>query len=449
MIPRARVVAALARALVREPLTASFARATFREVLGRSPRFVRKAVARLLAHVGEGKRVRGDLLRRLLLRDVGLENACFEQDFPNLRLDVGRDAPPAMRPAFGLRGAQALPVLTTEGELATWLGVSLGHLDWLADRRTQEARIDDERLRHYRYRWIAKRGGAARLLEAPKPRLKAIQRRLLHELLVHVPAHDAAHGFRAGRDIVSFAAPHVGRALVLKLDLRDFFPSIRSSTILSIFLTAGYPEPVAGALAGLCVNTAPSPVVLGCPLPGTDAASVDRRFRLRALYRSPHLAQGAPTSPALANLALHRLDRRLAALAKASGAGYTRYADDLVFSGDEGFARRARRFYLAVVRVVRAEGYAPNDEKTRFLSRATRQTVAGLVVNERPNVPRRELDALKATLHNCRVHGPASQNRGAHPDFRAHLAGRIAHVEHVNAARGEKLRRVFDQIVWG
>ncbi len=74
--------------------------------------------------------------------------------------------------------------------------------------------------------------------------------------------------------------------------------------------------------------------------------------------------------------------------------------------------------------------------------------MCGVVVNERPNVTRSEYDELKAVLHNAARHGPASQNRAGHPDFRAHLQGRIAWVAALNPARGEKLRRRFAQIDW-
>ena len=77
-----------------------------------------------------------------------------------------------------------------------------------------------------------------------------------------------------------------------------------------------------------------------------------------------------------------------------------------------------------------------------------RQQLAGVVVNMHPNVRRDEFDRLKAILTNCVRHGPASQNRDKHTDFRAHLAGRVAHVVAMNAERGQKLRAIFDRILW-
>lgn len=94
------------------------------------------------------------------------------------------------------------------------------------------------------------------------------------------------------------------------------------------------------------------------------------------------------------------------------------------------------------------EGFELNIHKTRITSRSQTQRVTGLVVNDKPNVPRKDYDALKATLTNCIRHGAVSQNRAAHPNFRAHLLGRISYVQHVNPERGLRLRALFERIQW-
>jgi hypothetical protein len=166
------------------------------------------------------------------------------------------------------------------------------------------------------------------------------------------------------------------------------------------------------------------------------------------LFHRRHLPQGAPTSPALANLCAYRLDCRLAALARSVDAQYTRYADDLAFSGAEALERCARRFHVHVCRIALEEGFEVHTRKTRFMRQGVRQQLAGVVVNRRPNVPRGEYDRLKAILCNCVRHGPASQNRAGRPDFQAYLAGRIAYVQMLNAARGRRLRTLFDRVAW-
>jgi hypothetical protein len=295
---------------------------------------------------------------------------------------------------------------------------------------------------------VVKRSGSLRLIEAPKPRLKQLQRRLLDEILVHIPPHDAAHGFRPGRSVTSFVAPHVGRTIVLKMDLRDFFVSITSARVMAIYLTAGYPEPVARLLTGLCTNTVPLAVWNQTGPLQLDPARLAASWQARRLYRQPHLPQGAPTSPALANLAAHRLDARLAGLARAAEAGYTRYADDLVFSGGESFARSIARFPVHAAAIALEEGFAVQHRKTRVMRQGVRQRAAGVVINQKPNIIRDDYDQLKAILHNCVCQGPGEQNRAGVADFRAHLAGRVAYVGRLNPERGARLVRLFERIGW-
>jgi hypothetical protein len=362
-----------------------------------------------------------EALARLIQRDAGVRAA---------REQVFRTAP--------RMGAAPwpVPVLPSPGALTDWLNLAPAELDWFADCQGREARLPAGPLRHYAYRWVAKRGGRARLIEMPKARLKAVQRRVLRDILDRIPPHEAAHGFRSGRSVLTYAAPHAGRRIVLRFDLRDFFPSVRAARVHALFRTAGYPAPVARLLTGLCTNTAPAEV--------RDAVARDAALP----YAEPHLPQGAPTSPALANLCAYRLDCRLSALAGSVGARYTRYADDLAFSGGEALERGARRFQVLVCRVALEEGFEVHTRKSRFMRRAVRQQLAGVVVNERPNVKRTDFDELKAILCNCARHGPATQNRDGHDDFRAHLLGRIAYVALLNPARAAKLRRWFDRIAW-
>ncbi len=160
------------------------------------------------------------------------------------------------------------------------------------------------------------------------------------------------------------------------------------------------------------------------------------------------MPQGAPTSPALANLAAYRLDARLAGLATAAQASYTRYADDLVFSGGESFARSIGRFPIHVAAIALEEGFAVQHRKTRVMRQGVRQRAAGVVINQKTNMARDDYDRLKATLHNCVQFGPHEQNKAGVADFRAHLAGRVAHANRLNPRRGERLTRLFERIAW-
>jgi RNA-directed DNA polymerase len=351
---------------------------------------------------------------------------------------------PTMTPSPGQPSSWPVPALTTSTALADWLGLTHAELDWFADRHGYEADVPPGPLRHYTYRFLPKPSGKWRLLEAPKPRLKALQRRLLHDLLDRIPPHDTVHGYRHGRSIATFAAPHCGRRIVLRFDLRHFFPSVRSSRIHTLFRTAGYPREVARLLTGLCTNVVPDDVWR--TIPGEERVRMPWDEQKR--FRCPHLPQGAPTSPALANLCAYRLDCRLQGLARSLGAGYTRYADDLAFSGGVELEKGVRRFQVHVCRIALEEGFEIHTRKSRFMRQGVRQQLVGIVVNDHPNLRRAEYDNLKAILHNCSKHGPHSQNRANHADFQAHLQGRVAHAAMLNAHRGGRLRALFESIAW-
>jgi hypothetical protein len=343
--------------------------------------------------------------------------------------------PPRMAPREGVLAACDLPSIATPGELATWLGVTPGELDWLADLRRMNPSAGP--LAHYRYKWIDKSIGQ-RLVEIPKSRLRKVQRRILRGILDAVPAHGAAHGFRRGRSCLSYAKPHIGKALVLRMDLREFFPSIPAPRVHALFEKLGYPVEVAAILTGLCTNAVPMSVAR------RGAATWLAAKRLGV----PHLPQGAPTSPALANLCALHLDFRLEGLARSMGAAYSRYADDLALSGGEDFRRRSAAVARTVAAIAVEEGFELHPRKTRAMGRAHRQILTGIVVNEKSNVSRAEWDRLKAVLTNCLRHGPGSQNRGGVCDFRAHVAGRIAHVGSINPARAKKLQSIFERVDW-
>ncbi|RBJ11201.1 RNA-directed DNA polymerase [Micromonospora provocatoris] len=326
------------------------------------------------------------------------------------------------------------PVIDTVGDLAATLDLSIEYLDWYADRRAMNRRATAHRLHHYHYRWTA--GG--RLIEAPKSRLRALQRRLLTEVLGPIPVHPAAHGFVPGRSAHTFAAAHTAQPVVVRIDLLAFFTHIPATRAYGLFRTAGYPEPVAHTLTGLCTTRTPNPVLRRAP---TDLP--ERAARLAAL-RTGHLPQGAPTSPALANLCAYRLDRRLTGLADAFEITYTRYADDLAFSGDLT-TRRIHDLIAAVTHIARDEGFEVHTGKTRVRGRADRQLLAGLVVNHHPATPRDDYDRLRAILHNAARTGLAAQNRTGHPDFAQYLIGRVAWVGHHHPARAAKLTALLAQ----
>ena len=330
-----------------------------------------------------------------------------------------------------------LPVFHTPEQLADWLVMPLGEVAWLTHRFSESYRPENQQRAHYHFRWIRKRSGGWRLVEAPKPKLKRVQTLILREILDRIPPHDTAHGFVRKRSILTNARQHAGQRVILKLDLENFYAAVSYTRVVSIFRSLGYSREAALWLARLTTSKLPP-----------NIAAPDNASSTLQPFSSPHLPQGAPSSPALANLSAFGLDVRLSGLARSFGAGYTRYADDLTFSGPQQFLRSLPTFIPLTSQIVREERFRVNRKKRKVIRDNQRQTVAGVVVNERPNISRRDYDRLKAILTNCVRHGPSSQNRDSHDQFAHHLRGRIAHVRQLNLQRGEKLLDLFRQIDW-
>ena len=197
--------------------------------------------------------------------------------------------------------------------------------------------------------------------------MRRAQRALLDQILAKVPQHPAAHGFVAGRSTVTNARPHVGAALVVKTDLKDFFPTVHYRRVIGLFELLGYNEAVAGVLAALTTYRPKLP---------------DGRVVWPGV-----LPQGAPTSPALANLACRRLDARLTKLAAKYGAVYTRYADDLTFSFSESPKIAIGRFLWWVDGICQQEGFVEHPGKRKLLRAKTQQRITGLVIKGLAGLP--------------------------------------------------------------
>ncbi len=442
-MPKPPFLTVLARAfLAGEPaLEEVISRA--RRALGRSWRWLRPVARRYIETCAGRTRPRRRQVVQFLSQDPDVAAARWKYR-GQVRVQQWLLEPQPMQPVAAA-AKWAVPSIESVTALADWLQLAPGELEWFADLKALGYRRKDRpRLRHFHYRVLAKSSRGIRLIEAPKPRLKALQRQILSLILDPIPPHSAAHGFRQGRSIRTFAAPHVGQCVVLRMDLQDFFPTISGARVQTLFRTVGYPESVADLLGGICTNATPRDVWRQLEF---DADPI-QLSQARALYARPHLPQGAPTSPALANLCAYRADCRLAAVAKSAGVSYTRYADDLAFSGDEAFARHVERFSIHVAAILYEEGFTVNHRKTRIMRQGVRQHLAGLAVNRRVNVIRADFDRLKATLTNCIRLGPESQNRDGRHNFRSHLDGRVGFVETLNPAKGQRLRLLFNKIEW-
>ncbi|MBD3672904.1 MAG: RNA-directed DNA polymerase [Planctomycetaceae bacterium] len=332
---------------------------------------------------------------------------------------------------------EGLPLIESPAELADWLDLKPGQLAWLTHFFSPGSRAESVEQSHYHYHWVSKRSGGERLIESPKPMLKQVQSKILQGILNQVPVHRSCHGFTRGRSILSNAEPHCGQRLLLKFDLQNFYPSVSLNRVIAIFRSLGYNREVAIWLGRLTTTAIPSSI----PFPEEGPKGLRD-------YLADHLPQGAPTSPALANLSAFSLDLRLHGLANSFGANYTRYADDITFSGPETLLKSLKTLIPLVEAVIRDERFTVNKAKRKVIRNNQRQTVCGVVVNEHPNYSRKEFDRLKAMLFNCIRFGPDSQNREGHPNFREHLWGRISFVKQLNPARGAKLEALWNQISW-
>lgn len=264
--------------------------------------------------------------------------------------------------------------------------------------------------KHYRTVELPKGDGAVRRLSIPDRELMEIQRRILNRLLVYMPVSPHAAAYRRGVDHAAGARPHTGRPVLLRLDIRHFFDSILYSDVKEYAFPARiYAEPLRVLLSILC-------------------------------YRGDTLPQGAPTSPAVSNLILRDFDLETGAWCGARGIRYTRYCDDMAFSGEFDPAEVSR----LIAGKLWERGFLLNGEKTRAMSAGQRQTVTGLVVNERLNVPREYRRALRQELYFCRrfgvsAHlartGAASEPEGC---LRS-LLGRVAYVLQIDPENREML----------
>jgi retron-type reverse transcriptase len=314
-----------------------------------------------------------------------------------------------------------LPRLETPEVLAQALGLTVGQLRGLCFARTVSTRTNYVRFA------LKKKTGGLRIISAPMPKLKAAQHWVLKSVLEKVPMHEAAHGFRPGRSIVTNALPHVGAGVVVNLDLKDFFPTVVYPRVKGFFVKLGYSEATATALALLCTE------------PDMEEVELDGQ-RYFVAQGGRRLPQGAPTSPALTNLLCQRLDRRLKGAARKLGFTYTRYADDLTFSQPRGGAGDVGKLLRLVRFVVRKEGFVPHPDKTRVLRRGRQQEVTGIVVNDKPGVDRQTLRRFRALLHQLEKSGPEGKTWNGSADVIASVVGFANYVMMVDPAKGRALQ---------
>ena len=257
--------------------------------------------------------------------------------------------------------------------------------------------------KHYHKVKLPKKGGGYRNLSVPDDILKAIQRQISEVLLIHMPVSRYAKAYRFGSSTLRNAKHHVGKQVVLKLDILHFFDSIRYSTVKDkVFPEEIYAEPLRILLTMLC-------------------------------YHKDALPQGAPSSPAITNIILYEFDELIGQWCRKRGIAYTRYCDDMTFSGDFDSTEMIRFVRLELKKM----GFLLNEQKTRIQRPGQQQTVTGIVVNEKLSIPADYRRKLRQELYYCRKFGIQEhlQKTGLETSddtYRMQLLGKVNYVLQVH-----------------
>ncbi|GAA0435391.1 hypothetical protein GCM10008983_09960 [Lentibacillus halophilus] len=263
---------------------------------------------------------------------------------------------------------------------------------------------------------IPKRSGGYRKIIAPSENLKYIQRWILNNILHKVDINPHATGFVSSRSIVTNAVRHVGKECVVNLDIKDFFPSITFRQVYSVFQNMGYSKYVSMFFSGFLT------------------------------YRGV-LPQGGPTSPILSNIVCNRLDERLANLALHINADYTRYADDITFSGHKSVAK-----YIKLIKnIIQDEGFEINKKKIRVQHEYHRQMVTGLIVNEILSVPRETKKYLRQQIYFAKKFGVSNSLRKQElekTNYSEYLYGIAYFIKMVEKSVGETFIKELNQVDW-
>ena len=206
--------------------------------------------------------------------------------------------------------------------------------------------------KHYHNVFIPKSDGSKRKLSVPDLILKKVQRSIADNILMQYPISKYAKAYKVGSSVQKNAQPHVGKKKILKLDIEGFFDHILYSQVKNtVFYKEKFSEPIRVLLSMLC-------------------------------YYKESLPQGAPTSPTITNIIMYDFDETVGDFCIKKKIAYTRYCDDMTFSGDFD----EREIISFVKGELRKLGLFLKNRKTAVISASKRQVVTGIVVNEKINV---------------------------------------------------------------
>ena len=320
--------------------------------------------------------------------------------------------------------------ITDVKSLATTLKVSVYDLRFLCFDRKLSKQC------HYISYGIKKKTGGIRKISAPKPKLKRAQRAILDEILYKLKPSEYAHGFTIQKSIVTNAKPHVGSDIVVNMDLKDFFPTIDYKRVFGFFKKIGFSSQLATILS------------LICTIPDYEIIKVHGAIWYLNNDQSRVLPQGAATSPMITNLICKRMDHRLAGIAQKLNFKYTRYADDLTFSGPVTSRSNINQLKWQVKSVIIDEDFVLHPKKTRVMVPGHRKEVTGIVVNEKLNISRKKLKAFRSLLYQIEKDGPKGKSWGdPKVDVLASIEGFARYIFMVNPEKGKPFMNQVSAII--
>jgi retron-type reverse transcriptase len=357
-------------------------------------------------------RILADARRQFVFEKKSFEAGSPEQKIQKRIAAKNRDLDSKFISFLALYGGEMMrrgyPVIFNKADFCRKVGISEKKLNWLSFNQTK----------FYKLCSIPKKNGKKRDILNPNSLMRKLQHWIQYGILARTKPHDSAHGFVKGRSILTNAKPHIGKKVVVRLDIEEFFPSIDHQSVRKVFQQIGYPYRVAVLLADVC--------------------TVDGQ-----------LPQGAITSPALSNLVCVKLDKRLSGLSKRRYFTYTRYADDLIFSSNNPKLTSLIPFFREIIL---EEGFKLQEQKTKVMRQGGRQIVTGIVSNKKANLPREHRRIIRATMYKLEKEGLAGVSLPYHRDDKKKpvnvLRGHIAFWEMVNPKGAKPYKKAIKTLIF-
>lgn len=329
---------------------------------------------------------------------------------------------------------KGLPVIYSVPHLCLLAGVNIERIIKL---------IKSNRIDSYKRFKLKKKRGGFRVIQTPNDELKYLQRWILKNILEKIPSHESCKGFDKNTSIKQNADAHLNSKAILKVDLLRYYDSINERRIYGIFNSLGYHPNLAVSFAKICTIVPGEMFISSFKLKET---------KLKEYILSKNegiLPQGSPTSPKLSNLVSINLDKRLTGLANKNGLNYSRYADDLTFSGN---FKQLQKVKKVIYRIIREESFFPNYSKTKFIKIGGKYFVTGLnIQNSITTVPQKKKKEIEHHLFHCLNNGVENHLKIAkinNRNFKDWLYGNICFVFSIERDKGIKYFKEFEKIQW-